>query len=672
VAQRKRAPEPDLESRQEQKDLLTRLFTEADSRFRRNYVDAFQLRPLVQAAFRTMTPLVQEDYYNAICGGQESISLQALLSNPYAMMELRPQPMDDTRKARLRRLDEAFDRVDGERTGVLSKTDFPEFARIVWPNIVPVEVGHYENCIFADCDPDNLGAISKSSLAGSQYAELLAGCGIGMAFPDGIERSEDGHGLKKSKLSRLASVDLTLGPSMALALSNPADAATVERHQTAVGHNAPQHLNTVQRERDRLEAIHHKQAQNILAGTATRTAPSKPSRTGLLENERRYASLVTLFERWDESSSQNTEGSNAIEFEELQTVLAEFFNWTPEEADKRAREVMKSLDTNHDGVLQFSEFTPFITGVTRDLEPQIFDELVAHLKQAIGNVSDDAEFERRDTLLEQLFNFWDYDGSEFIEEDEVNDVMTRYLDDPADDNTEEIARMVLHGGLKSPDSPSRSVDSYMFATPRLAMDAFKTLFHSIAKNHAPNDFDLMYYRLRRIVDVANKSARQRAVMNNRLVTVEMQQLVEDSSWSTPLIMYGTTTDPSTALEKMAEAAGQRLQVCMVTNSRSEKLCMKLIEKAFQKGAWFYVVLSPDPYDPVDILRELALRLQASEIAARKAFRLWIWAPFDGGRFHNFPALMLTYAKTLSLDKVKIPHDFRGKAPGPTVVPPLNV
>ena len=661
AAQRKGDIAQNLDLRQERRDVLTKLFKEADEK-EQGFLEPDQLRGVVRMAFRFFSPIVQEDYCNAIVGKRDAINLQSLVTDPYAMMELRPQPMDETKVARLKRLDEGFDRVDVKKTGAIAREQFPEFARAVWPTIVPQEIERYEPCVFADCDPDRTGVLLKSSLPSSQFAELLANSG--MRLFDGDEDS--GKGMKKRNANQSPELALKLGPMMSLAEGKSSPQSLTSKTSNK---SAPAHLKTVEAEREEMERMHAQQAQQVFSGAANRTAPAKQGQAGLLEMERRYANICAIFARWDESSSQHSDGSNAIEFDELKAVLAEFFNWNEDEADEKTREVRDALDVNRDGILQFEEFAPFINAVTNDLEPQMFDRLVTYLKYAISNVSDDSEFERRDMMLIDLFKFWDYDRSGYIEEDEVGVVMKRYLESPDDPRTDRIVELVMNAGHRTPLTP-RSAKAMFQATPRLELDQFKQLFHGLTAKAPPRDFDLLFYRLKRVVDVTNKSSGKRALTNSWLVSNDMQHLLKESTHARALLMHGDSIDPSTSLEKLAQANSQRLVPCMVTNSRSQRECLAMIAlEGFARGAWFYVVLAPEPYDPGEFLRDIMLQMQTKSGSIKKSFRLWVWAPYEKSKVLSFPKVMLTYSQTLDLNKVKIPRQRKG--PAASVVAPVG-
>eukprot|EP00756_Hemistasia_phaeocysticola_P066205 Hpha_TRINITY_DN9072_c0_g1::TRINITY_DN9072_c0_g1_i1::g.141922::m.141922 len=334
--------------------------------------------------------------------------------------------------------------------------------------------------------------------------------------------------------------------------------------------------------------------------------------SGILETERRYEALRKLFNLWDESSDISVIGSGAIEFTELCTVLQEFYSWDEVDTKVRVRAVLETIDRNCDGSLNWSEFQEFMTSITQGMPPREFDHLIAHFSVAVTRVAEAQEKQRRLRLLGQLFDEWDDDHSGLIDAEELERVLTKFNAGCAETGDDRELSELKLANMNDDEGLDRS--------------EFVTAFAKLTAAFSAASFDLMYYRLMRVLEDLVFAGRRNSL--NRMVTAdELSDVVLRSTPLTPLILYGRRADPSKAVERCAQRFGVQLRPFLVTHEKAEQEALRAVARlSMSRGWWIYIVVGQG-YRCDTFFREAGVALQtANTWAVHRKFRLWIKLP----------------------------------------------
>eukprot|EP01062_Namystynia_karyoxenos_P021725 TRINITY_DN18281_c0_g1_i1.p1 TRINITY_DN18281_c0_g1~~TRINITY_DN18281_c0_g1_i1.p1 ORF type:complete len:694 (+),score=130.70 TRINITY_DN18281_c0_g1_i1:64-2082(+) len=352
---------------------------------------------------------------------------------------------------------------------------------------------------------------------------------------------------------------------------------------------------------------------------------------GILERERRYGSLRALFKLWDESSDVSVAGSGTISFAELRDVMREYYGWTKDVAEARTRAVLDTIDSNSDGLLDFFEFHAFMSTLSQGTEPRDFDAIVDHLRGAVTRVAEAQETLRRKRLLSELFDTWDDDGSGRVDDSELVKVLGKFNEGCAGSkDNRELSE------LRIANSDGTGLDRSEF------VDAFMGL----TRGYTAASFDLMYYRLMRVLEDVILSGRRSA--NVSVGPEDLEDIVLRSSPTMPLIMYGGSADPSKSIERCAGRFDAALHPFLITHDKAEQEALRALSRlSMSRGWWIYLVIGQG-YRCDSFFREIGVRLQtASQWSIHRRFRLWIRIP--SRTLGGLPNILLLRAVAVSVD-----------------------
>eukprot|EP01012_Entosiphon_sulcatum_P010741 TRINITY_DN16362_c0_g1_i4.p1 TRINITY_DN16362_c0_g1~~TRINITY_DN16362_c0_g1_i4.p1 ORF type:complete len:689 (+),score=119.68 TRINITY_DN16362_c0_g1_i4:2535-4601(+) len=634
-------------------------------------IDYLELESLLQQLFPTFGKKERKKYHVAIVkecdkSGEGKIDLDEFIFSQYADLLAEPAEFELRQRKRAALLEDLFQQFDREQKGFLSRDQMRTLVLQTFPDYSLREQNAFFEVICTDCDKQGDGKVSLSRLIDSEYANTL----LGNAYEEPLKRSMKRPAIildqdalkaarrelreqKKAKSLRLSDMGSATKDQNVLLSASEAAKARREQREAAVkaekqvtqGHAiALVMLKAREEEVNRLKSL---DARDVMRkGAQSQHLGYVP---GILEKERRFSLIRDIFDRWDNSSDVSRDSSGFIEYEELRGVLKRFYNWTDEEADVNADGIMRKMDADLSGTLDFNEFSAFIEDLTRRVSPQQFDNLLHFLGAAVADFSQDQEHDRRLKLLTELFALWDYDKTGLIDQGEVYRVMTRFNDSQAESKGEDFAALLFECADANNDGT-------------LDKTEFVQFFDNLTFDFKPEEFDFVLYRLHRcleeiqvLLEDNSASLKYRAVLLNALERHEIDQLLEGSSATSPIVCYGTAFDPARAIEQYAKAQRIVVKPFLVTHERAARLALEGLRRyGFRAGHWVYIVFGKD-YPCDSLLRQIGLDLQTRNDAIHPQMRLWITYPQKDCK--NLPGIVTCHARVMSLDTIDPPDQL---------------
>eukprot|EP01012_Entosiphon_sulcatum_P065390 TRINITY_DN94332_c0_g1_i1.p1 TRINITY_DN94332_c0_g1~~TRINITY_DN94332_c0_g1_i1.p1 ORF type:complete len:589 (-),score=73.11 TRINITY_DN94332_c0_g1_i1:11-1777(-) len=322
---------------------------------------------------------------------------------------------------------------------------------------------------------------------------------------------------------------------------------------------------------------------------------------GLLEQERRHSCWRQLFIAWCGDPKLGFVSS-----EEVQAVLDSFTS--PDEAEFSTKP-LDGFSPSPGDALDLTEFLDYVTVRTTHLTPTIFDDLLEYFYVAIGDQESKREFARRFKLLRDLYESWRGEMDELPVEE-------------------------FWTGLHTFNSWSQSEgeDYIIFDTSRISAPdeftapTFVEVMRTACAKFGNEDFDRMYYKLIRVVDHLRDSQRAPQERARMAVTPErLTKLLRHASPLQPVVVYGTSCDPTKAIETYARQSHATLKGCVVSSQEAETRAMRLItNQGIRRGLWVYCIVASGYAGIDDFLRSLARELQTKERwLVHEDFRLFL-------------------------------------------------
>mmetsp|Transcript_92016 Transcript_92016/g.159643 ORF Transcript_92016/g.159643 Transcript_92016/m.159643 type:complete len:1036 (-) Transcript_92016:507-3614(-) len=645
------------QEREQRKDFLKEVFAQVDKNGD-GHIKSYELMELCKLLFPNMTKqglkaYVKEIMKEADVSEDGIITVDELLNSKYANMLSKPKEQEKLEEARRARLNEVFLQFDEDGTNQLEMDELRLVVRASLPEHPDKSIINYAELIMAECDADRTGTVSLDEFISSTYANMMAGIVEEDLYQSPFEHSallsevvdsvpslnlgqkKPRSKKKKRTLSGVTSMTSLLGSEV------ESDGSEDEAKAPEGQGKSPGHLKSVHDLRNQSQENAKTRAQELFFTTSTMGTIMRP-KVGVLEKERRYTVIATLFNKWDDVTDPSIEGSTFIEQDDLVKVLADFFEWSDDEVHWRSAALMEGRDKNNDGKLDWNEFVEFVGVLTDHVSPSDFDLVMRHLFESVGNVSEEVEDGRRARLIEKLFKFWDYDESQFIDAEEFADVLLKY---------QGMGEKKSHWVAVQMQKADRSGDG------RLQRNEFLRFFGKMTAALSSDDFDFMYYRICRAIEAvqflkdANRAQiRYRRMMENQLAAEDIQNMWEQSRPVFPMILHGTSIDPARAVEKAASFHRAQIEACMVSHNKGALGALtEIATKGCSKGYWIYITID-DAYEGLDwFLRKVGVTLNTHEGRLNPRFRLFIHAPWE--RLNNFPPVLTVNALMLDLDQV---------------------
>eukprot|EP00659_Diplonema_papillatum_P012405 gene12405-19183_t len=143
----------------------------------------------------------------------------------------------------------------------------------------------------------------------------------------------------------------------------------------------------------------------------------------------------------------------------------------------------------------------------------------------------------------------------------------------------------------------------------LTEDDFVQAILDLWQDADSKEFDLNYFRLNRIVQDTIVSAGQPS--DKALTANDISTIAATCGATTPIVFYGTSADPSRAVEEAAAEAGTVLKPFLVTHLSVEVDALDAVAKfGVVRGFWVYLVLGAS-YNADSLFRELGRKLQTT-------------------------------------------------------------
>uniref|UniRef100_A0A7S4LKQ9 EF-hand domain-containing protein n=1 Tax=Eutreptiella gymnastica TaxID=73025 RepID=A0A7S4LKQ9_9EUGL len=591
-------------------------------------------------------------------------TVQEFMGSEYALLMTKPFEAQAMAKKREEGLRAAFAAIDTDGSGHLDKAELRSVIRRIHPNHPDRTVNKYTDLAFMELDTNKSGDIQMEEFVRSEYANLF------VAMQD-AESGPMSRGSIVSEASKRSRQSYTLDIEKEEADHDQ----FLQQFLSGEPPHTPAHLHSPKHEEGEMIWHNKSEAKHVFLTTVAMDRPTagKPRFLGVLETERRYTQLTTVFDRWDNT----LEGDGIIEHEELARVLQRFFQWSGEETEWRLKAFLAEnpLDTKDQDAssaikLDWPQFVAMVTNLTTQCSAREFDLVCKFLLEAIGDVSAEVESQRRERLVDKLFDFWDFEGTGAIEFSNVVLVFQQYHSMAADNPSVQWVKVQI-------DKADQNRDG------KIQRDEFPTLMKDLLQDLSPHSFDFVYYRLCRAVEhvqftreASKFQIRQRRLIEHRLANKDLEALMRNSSAPVPILLHGTKFDPSRAVERMAKQAQNKIEPCLISHVKGGQYALQTMKKrGFQNGWWMYMVIDP-AFENMDwFLRQVGVEMQTATGRIAPSFRLLILAPFE--QINHLPPVLMVNATTLDIDQVALedmsraPSDVMADARGRSSLAPSS-